>query len=235
MSVLYTCGRMHKPNKSKDCSANAKAKKLAATVYKIMREELSESACERWCSRLDAELGRGTFESTGEATESTGRPVPQVWVPPKSKITLALLDEFERASKAIRSDDQRARLGSDTAISKLLARHVVEQLCRDKGSDWLRGTGELTSAQLDDPVKLSQALSRVAFDLLVYVHARASELKRNEETAAVLELHSADQTLVGRAMRGCGVVFCEAGREIFERSVASVREALSLSGVGSQL
>jgi hypothetical protein len=84
-------------------------------------------------------------------------------------------------------------------------------------------------------VKLSQALSRVAFDLLVYVHARASELKRNEETAAVLELHSADQTLVGRAMRGCGVVFCEAGREIFERSVASVREALVLSGAGSQL
>ena len=236
MSALYTCGRIHKPNKSQDCSANTKAKTPAAAVYKIMREELSESACERWVPRLDAELGRGTFELGGGAVdEVTNRPVPQVWVPPKPKITLALLDGFIRSSEPTGAEGQRAHLGSDTAVSKVLARLVVEQLCRDKGPDWLRGTGELTSAQLDDPVKLSQTLSRVSFDLIVFLHARALELKQNEETAAILELHSADQTLVGRAMRGCGVVFCEAGREIFARTVASVREAFSLSEVGSQL
>ena len=31
---------------------------------------------------------------------------------------------------------------------------------------------------------------------------------------------------VGRAMRGCGVVYCEAGRAIFARAIALVRDAL---------
>ena len=85
---------------------------------------------------------------------------------------------------------------------------------------------EVSAAQLDDSVKLNQALSRVAFDLLVYVYARAVEL-RPDEGAAVLEMHSSDQTLIGRDTRGCGVVFCEAGRKVFASAVALVRGSLS--------
>jgi hypothetical protein len=43
---------------------------------------------------------------------------------------------------------------------------------------------------------------------------------------AVLELHSSDQTLMGRSMRGCGVVVCEKGRATFARAVALVRDTM---------
>ena len=45
MSSIYTCGRMHKQRKLKLCSPGARAKAMADAVYKIMQEELSESAC----------------------------------------------------------------------------------------------------------------------------------------------------------------------------------------------
>ena len=61
---------------------------------------------------------------------------------------------------------------------------------------------------------------------LVYVHARAVELRHDDEMEAILELHSSDQTLVGRALRGCGVVVCEKGREAFARAVELVRDAM---------
>ena len=60
----------------------------------------------------------------------------------------------------------------------------------------------------------------------MYVHARAVEIQREDGADAVLTLHSSDETVVGRAMRGCGVVYCEAGRAIFARAVALVRDAL---------
>ena len=66
----------------------------------------------------------------------------------------------------------------------------------------------------------------MAFDLLVYVHARALELKHQDAADVMIELHSSDQTLVGKAMRGCGVVFCEKGREVFARAVTIVRDAM---------
>eukprot|EP00966_Prymnesium_polylepis_P011903 273212-Prymnesium_polylepis.1 len=77
--------------------------------------------------------------------------------------------------------------------------------------------------QLNDPARLNLTLSRAAFDLLVYVRARAEELQREDGVEAVIELQSADQTVVGRAMRGSGVVYCEAGRVIFARALALVR------------
>ena len=55
---------MHKQRKLKLCSPGARAKAMADAVYKIMQEELSESACERWCSRLNTELGPGCFLSS---------------------------------------------------------------------------------------------------------------------------------------------------------------------------
>ena len=91
---------------------------------------------------------------------------------------------------------------------------------------WWGRRREREVAQRNDPVKLTHALSRVAFDLLVYVHARAVELKREDEMDVVLELHSSDQTLMGRAMRGCGVVVCEKGRATFARAVALVRDTM---------
>jgi hypothetical protein len=80
---------------------------------------------------------------------------------------------------------------------------------------------------LNNTARLTQTLSRVAFDLLVYVHARAVELQREEEADVVLTLHSSGETIVGRAMRGCGVVYCVEGRKIFTRAVSMVRDALS--------
>jgi hypothetical protein len=64
----------------------------------------------------------------------------------------------------------------------------------------------------------------------VYLHARAVDMKQEGEENAMLDLHSSDQTLVGKAMRGCGVVFCEAGRVAFVRAVKSVRGARILCG-----
>ena len=61
------------------------------------------------------------------------------------------------------------------------------------------------------------------------VHARALELKQESDVSAVIELHSSDQTLVGKALRGCGVVFCEKGRELFASAVTTVQDAMSVS------
>ena len=52
------------------------------------------------------------------------------------------------------------------------------------------------------------------------------DMKQEGEENAVLDLHSSDQTLVGKAMRGCGVVFCEAGRAVFVRAAESVRDGM---------
>ena len=90
----------------------------------------------------------------------------------------------------------------------------------------VRQNGTRSAMTCTQGSQLTHALSRVAFDLLVYVHARAVELKHDDEIDAMLELHSSDQTLVGRALRGCGVVVCEKGREAFARAVALVREAM---------
>ena len=231
MSSIYTCGRMHKRRKLKLCSPGARVKAVADAVYKIMKEELSQTTCERWCSRLNAELGPGCFKSSDETEEARCTTVPRVWVPSKPKITLALLSEFKHASEAKTSQAKQTRVGSDSVISKVLARHAVDRLRQGKGFDWLQASDELTVAQLEDPVKLTHALSRAAFDLLVYVHARALELKRKEGANVMIELHSSDQTLVGKAMRGCGVVYCEKGRKIFARAAKLVREAMQPSGV----
>ena len=224
--AVYTCGRMHKPRKLKLCKPSANAKAIADAINKIMNDELSESTRLRWCSRLNAELGSATFKQEGLTVEADAVPVPRVWIPSKPKLTLALLDEFELQSNAMTDGSCQVRIGSDSTISKLLTKHAVKRLRQSKGGDWLEACGELTTAQLSDPVKLTHALSRVAFDLLVYVHARAVELKHDDEIDAMLELHSSDQTLVGRALRGCGVVVCEKGREAFARAVALVREAM---------
>ena len=227
--ALYTCGRLHKRHKHQIHSPSAKVKAVINTVYKLMQEELSEVACERWCSRLNAELGNGIFSPSNNTLDAKPEvvTVPRVWVPAKPKLTLALLDELVNDHEGPPASLPKKSIGIGGAISKLLARHAVERLRRNKGVEWLEASGELTSDQLNDAARLNQTLSRVAFDLLVYVHARAVELQREDGADVVLALHSSDETIVGRAMRGCGVVYCDAGRAIFERAVALVRSGLT--------
>eukprot|EP00966_Prymnesium_polylepis_P044983 1042242-Prymnesium_polylepis.1 len=124
-----------------------------------MQDELSKAACERWCSRLNAELGGGTFGVGGvQEPDPNVVAVPRLWVPAKPKLTLGLLDEFSRAST--KETPPQASLGSESTISKVLSRHVVEEFRKDKGDAWLAQSGELSVAQIDDHTKLNQALSR---------------------------------------------------------------------------
>ena len=225
--TMYTCGRIHKSCKQKLGAPNAQTKAVVDAVYKMMQAELSTTACERWCSRLNAELGLRSFGPGADGVpETRAAKVPRVWVPAKPKLALALLDELHRTCEECAEGARQVSIGSQSAISKVLARHAVERLRETKGAEWLRACNELADDQIGDAVKLNQTLSRVAFDLLVYVHARALELRREDEGHAVLELHSSDQTLVGKAMRGCGVVYCESGRVIFSRAITLVRGAL---------
>ena len=224
--MMYTCGRMHKQRKQKLSSSNASVKAVVEAVLKVMEEELGSSACDRWCSRVDAELGFACFGQSVRTFKAETSPVPRVWVPSKPKLTLALLDQIANACESCATNTPNVSIGAKGVISKILARHAVEQLREVKGIKWMEECDELTNDQINDSTKLNQALSRVAFDLLVYVHARAVDMKQEGEENAMLDLHSSDQTLVGKAMRGCGVVFCEAGRVAFVRAVKSVRDGL---------
>ena len=88
---LFTCGRMHKQSLKHKLHQDRTAA-IVAAVRKVMQDELSKGACERWFSRLNTELGGGTFSSSesaevAKAAEPT--PVPRVWVPAKPKLTAA--------------------------------------------------------------------------------------------------------------------------------------------------
>ena len=225
MSKLFVCGRMHKQSMKHKLSRD-RANAVASAVRKVMEDELSKGACERWFSRLNAELGCGTFTSSDsvEVAKAEPVPVPRVWVPARPKLTAALLDEL---ACGLQSAASQASFGSKGDVSKVLARRVVESLCQSKGREWLEACGELSMDSIDNSVKLNQTLSRVAFELFVYVHARAMELKGEDGSSCMLELHSSDQTLVGKGMRGCGIVYCRQGREVLARSIELVRNTLS--------
>lgn len=226
MSSIYTCGRMHKSRKHKLFSQSARVRAVTDAVYKIMREELGEEECHRWCSRLNSELGCGTFGPSGRTVSESVAPVPRLWIPPKPKLTLALLDEFERTSNQTSQQAHHIHMGTDRAIFKLLTRGAVDNLRLTRDVNWLQACGELSASQIDDNVKQTQVLYRAAFDLLVYVHARAVELRFEDGSDAFLELHSSDQALVGRSTRGSGVVYCADGRGIFFRAIQAVRGAM---------
>ena len=122
---MYTCGRMHKPRKQKLTQSTARAKAVVAAVYKAMQEELSSTACERWCSRLNAELGCGVFGPSGGTLEAKAAPVPRAWVPAKPKLTLALLDELVYAHEhSPEGKSLKTTIGSNGEISKVLARRI---------------------------------------------------------------------------------------------------------------
>ena len=240
VGMLYTCGRLHRPMKQKNHSGDAlRLRSTVSAIEKMMRSELSDAARERWCAQLNGELGLKVFSSTSTASADAGGQkdkiepdyaVPKAWIPSKPRLAVALLDELARAQDTGSAKPPRATISMHGQITKVLARQVIDSMRQEKGEGWLAACGELSEAQLGDPNKLSHTLARVAFDLLVYVFARALEFQRADNANdALLLLHGSDDTLVGRAMRGCGVVHCEAGRAIFVRAVESVRERLAAS------
>ena len=218
--ALYTCGRIHK-SRAKPASVTTKARAVIDAVSKLMADELSTAACGRWRARLNTELGQDAFLARTDGSDAESTPsVPRAWAPAKPKLTLALLDQIKtEVDGAVAT---QACVGTKGSIHKIVARLAVDRMRAAKGSDWFASCEELTDAQRDDNAKLTQVLSRVAFDLLVYVHARASELLRESGEDALIELHSSEQSTGGKAMRGCGIVFCAAGHAIVTRALGLV-------------
>ena len=232
---LYTCGRMHK--------AQRKLKKIQAGVVRMvandvackivcttLQKELEPDRLNRLMLLLEHELGCvNKHETSGDRVHIEVTSVPKLWVPTKPLVTLALLDELTIESSA-KSGSTCLSIGVKGGLSKLLARGIIAKMRTAKGEMWLQTCGEFSQFQLNSPVCISHTISRALFDLLVYVHARAVEIKHAEvRLNAVLDLHSAGQTLSGKMMRGSGVVFCEEGRGVFTRACKLVREGLQCS------
>ena len=221
---MYTCGRMHKPKRT---LANVMAAKqteegVLRIVKKLMNKELEPACCQRLLMLMSTELYSEECAKSGAG--NVRHIVPKLWVPSKPRLAIAMLDELLTADWA--PHNSYPSIGAKGGISKLLARQLVVDVRGAKGVEWMDTCGEFSKIQQYDPVRQALAMSRVAFDLLVYVHARASEIQRAEDMHIVLELHSADETLRGKEMRGCGVVFCEEGRSVFVRACKLVRDAL---------
>ena len=112
-------------------------------------------------------------------------------------------------------------LGADGGLEKLLTRRVVAWL-QERKPELLQAGGELCDAKLVDKVRLEKTLSRITYDAIQYVHNRATAALENDGEV-VLELQSADQTLAGKPLRGCGLVYCGRGRLLFEQAVTEAR------------
>jgi hypothetical protein len=75
-----------------------------------------------------------------------------------------------------------------------------------------------------DKARLARTLSRIVLDALLHVHATAVALG---DQTVLLEMHTSDQTLAGKTLRGCGIVFCAKGRALFERALVEARATLA--------
>ena len=181
MNTVYISGRIQKQRKrNTNTPVSARAKSVIDAVTKTMREELSEAAWMRWCSRVNSYIGSNAFHPSGNEADAGDivAPVPQVWCPSKPKLALALLNELDRSDMSDSATSSRTAspcVGTERHITKVLARRIIESMREDKGLEWLEACGELTDAQLKDPAKLSQTLARVAFDVFVFMHVRAME------------------------------------------------------------
>ena len=228
MSVIYTCGRMQKRRALKHYKKCSGDNAIITVFTRIMQDELGKEALEKVIARLADELDCSKFSSNdARVVQKRISPVPHVWIPAKPKVTIALLDDLLGEMVANpQSQAPAATVGTTGTVSKFLARHAVDRVYEMKGVEWFKTSGELNHDQCEHTVKLKHAVSRVAFDLLVYVHARSLELQQEEDAQAVLELHSSDQTLVGKAMRGCGIVCCATGRVLFARAASRLRETI---------
>ena len=236
VNTLYSSGQKHNAHTPKNTTAKRSAKEsaLVTAVMRIMRSELSDSACRRWIAHIDSEVGRPVFGVVCEhktrvhAESDPTLVVPSTWSPTKPKIALALLDVLASPVVDGPSPAPRTTIGEDGPLTKTVARHTIDRMREAKGEEWLRSCGELTSDQLESPNRVTYVISRVAFDLFVYLHARAVELRRElQADTAVLVLQGAFQTLHGRELRGCGIVHGGKGRELFAQTATSVRDKLA--------
>ena len=209
------------------------ASELVSAVVAVMKAELSSTAAERWRTLLDAELHRSIFRSPlairmldSKPPRSSVRAVSTVMPVSRPKLTAAVLEAF--VSTAALADGRPVCLsagciGADGGLEKLLTRRVVSWITEFK-VELLQPGGELSGEKLGDKARLEKTLSRIAYDVLQFVHARASATL--DDSDAVLELQSADQTLAGKPLRGCGLVYCRRGRALLERVVEEARVGL---------
>jgi len=214
------------------------ASELVAAVVAVMKSELSTTAVDRWRVLLDAELPRPVFSSplavrmlACAAPRAPEKAAPAVLPVTRPKLTAAVLEAF--VSDDVLAGGQPVRLsvagclGADGGLEKLLVRRVVGWLQEYK-PELLKAGGELCDAKLGDKVRLEKTLSRITYDAIQYVHARATAACE-DAADVVLELQSADQTLAGKPLRGCGLVYCSKGRALFEKAVAEARVGSSAS------
>jgi hypothetical protein len=211
--------------------AKLKATEIVTAILKVMKAELNDKGGVRWRNQLDAELGRNVFGSRlgvlgltmrQESTPVLPRPLPVT----RPKLLAAVLDCFGSDSPLADGRPVCLRapccIGVDGPVEKLLARRAVEWLQQHRGG-LLRASGELSDEKLDDAGRLVKTLSRIVLDALLHVHAAAVA---SGDGTALLEMHSAIQTLAGKPLRGCGVIFCPAGRVLFARALAGARASL---------
>ena len=225
---IFTGGKIKK-QRLKPAACTIKAQAVVDAVSKVMSDELSSAACERWRSRVNVELGFEVFRADVEEPESDASAenpcVPRVWVPSKPKLTLALLDQIEQEVDGALAP--QACVGAEGSIRKIVARLAVDRMRTAKGESWLVDCGELAAEQRNNEAKLLQVLSKVAFSLIVYVHARGNDLVKEEGQDCLIALHNSEQSLGGRGMRGCGIVYCDAGGAMVKRALQLVRNGLA--------
>ena len=159
------------------------------------------------------------------------------WSPSKRVVVAALLDAFGDdggiPSKSI-AVNATVNVGNGSApvlLCKLMAKRAAD-LAIQKHGEQIRASGELRQDQLDNPVRLSKALARAAFDTLAFLYERARMLcedgSEESEAGALLQLHHTEQRLVGPSSRGCGVVYCAKGRAVFQRARAEAAATVQI-------
>ena len=239
-----TPSTLFSPTKHRASKARKSVLAVARAVVGVMIQELGDGAQARWKSLLDEELGEPIFARLN----SRKCPAPQLvikssaksgphekaatapWVPAKPKVTELLLEAFQRSDELLLPGDRLPLIlealpclgQGNRPLSKLMARRAVQWILSHR-LEALRASGEIPEEQLAHETRLQRTVARVAADLLAYLAVAARELCEGDEGGEVLELHSTDQRLVGMATRGCGLVFCEKGRLLFQRAVAQAR------------
>lgn len=207
----------------------ASAAELMTAFTAVMQAELGTEAIARWRERLAVELGQVAVP-TASLCRSSCATSAAVLPTARPKLTAAVIDAM--ASTEALSDGEEVRavvngcIGVKGGVTKLLARRVADCLRERRATDVLCAGGEIDDDALADPTRLAKTLSRVIQETMVCVFAAAEAARGEGDEAAVLELHTADQTLAGKPLRGSGVVYCPRGRHLFEGALTEARASL---------
>ena len=209
----------------------ASAAELMAAFSEVMQAELGTEAIARWRERLAVELGQVAVPTgTGSLGRSPCATSAAVLPTTRPKLTAAVIDAMGSSEVLLDGEQVRAAvngcIGVEGGVAKLLARRVADYLRERRATDVLCAGGEIGDEALGDPTRLAKTLSRVIQETMVCVFSAAAATRGEGDEAAVLELHTADQTLAGKPLRGCGVVYCPRGRHLFERALTEARASL---------